>query len=289
MSREVTTIIGETAVQANQVPTDSKQGKTLVLMGICLAMAGIVVTPGFAVRERSGLHENVLQEPKVNLSVQDGRPVAKAITMLEARYGWTITYEDPPYVYAGDIADVTDKVRRDLDKYPKGAAPRVLVPKGGELSFDYNVTSQAGLPPDPVVVVQQLLTASARYGKFRLEKDHGIIHVIPTAIRSISGKWGPTKSVLDTLITLPAKERTGMQTLEAVCAAISNATQMRVVVGTVPLNLFMQHKDHQGAAGQKARQVLVQLFERMSNGKSLSWRLLYGPGTKMYVLNIHVV
>jgi len=251
-------------------------------------MAGIVITPGFAAREHSGLNENVLQGPnRVNLSVHDGRPVAEAIRMLEARYGWIITYEDPPYAYAGDIADVTEQVSRDSYKYPKGGGSRVLVPKGGEL--DFSVPSQTGLPSDPVLVVQQLLMTSTQYGRFRLEKDHTMIHVIPTAMRSISGKWVPTKPALDTLITLPAKERSGMQTLEAVCAAISNASRMRVVVGTVPLNLFMQYKDHQGAASQEARQVLVQLFERMSSGKNLSWRLLYGPGTKRYVLNIHVV
>jgi hypothetical protein len=277
-------------MQGNQVPTHSHEGKSLILIGICLAMTAIAITPSFAKRERDGVDQNVVQESKkVTLFVNDRRPIAKAITMLEARYGWIITYEDPPYVYPADIADVTDNVRRDLDKYPKGAAPRVLVPQGGELSFDYDVTSQTGLPTDPVTVLQQLLMASTHYGQFRLEQDRGIIHVIPTASKGASGKLAGTKSVLDTLITLPAKERTGIQTLEAVCAAISHATGVRVIVGTVPLNLFMQHKDQQGVAGQQARQVLVQLFEMMGNERKLSWQLFYGPGTKRYVLNIHMV
>jgi hypothetical protein len=277
-------------MQANKLCDTLPRRRTCVLVLLCSAVTGILVIPGFTARGGGGLSKEVPQKPvKVSLSVQEPRPVAKAIVVLEARYGWIVTYEDPRYAYSDDIADVTEKVRNDLHKSQAGDARRVLIPKGGELSFNYYVAPQTGLPPDPVVVVQQLLTASSQYGSFRLEKDHGIIHVIPTAIKGISGKLAPTKSVLDASITLAATERTGMQTLEALCAAISNTTKVQVVVGTVPLNLFMHHKDHQGVAGQRARQVLVQLFERMSNGKNLSWQLLYGPGTKMYALNIHVV
>jgi hypothetical protein len=42
------------------------------------------------------------------LTVQDARPVAKAIQELENRYGWRITYEDPPYIHNSDITDVTE-------------------------------------------------------------------------------------------------------------------------------------------------------------------------------------
>ncbi len=42
------------------------------------------------------------------VTVQSGRPVAEAIQELEKRYGWQITYEDPPYVHYSDITDVTD-------------------------------------------------------------------------------------------------------------------------------------------------------------------------------------
>lgn len=280
-------------MKANRVPPDTSRSKACLLIALSLAVAGLVIMPGFSARGLDRLPENVPQQlNKINISVQDGRPVAKAIMMLEAKYGWVITYEDPRYVYADDIADVTEKVRRDLHKYPKGGAPKVLVPKGGALSFEYDVMSQTNLPRDPGVVVQQLLNAqaaSANSGKFRMEKDNKIIHVIPTAINDSSGKLAPHTSVLDAVITLPAKKRTGLQTLEALCAAISKATQTRVVVGTIPFNSFLQHKDEQGVRGRKARQALVQLLQSVSHGMNLSWQLFYGPGTKMYVLNIHVV
>src|SRR5256885_13941815 len=69
------------------------------------------------------------------LSVDDARPLAEAIVLLESKFGGVITYEDPAYVYSGDISDVTESVRRDLDKFEPGKAPRVLVPKGGKFDF----------------------------------------------------------------------------------------------------------------------------------------------------------
>jgi hypothetical protein len=57
-----------------------------------------------------------------------------------------MTYEDPRYVYSGEIKDVTLSVRRDLDKYMPGEAPRVLIPRGDTLTFDYDVTSDTNRP-----------------------------------------------------------------------------------------------------------------------------------------------
>jgi hypothetical protein len=75
------------------------------------------------------------------LSVNDGSPVAKAIEELVARYGYVITYEDPRYAYEGDLQDVTTQVRRDLDQYPPGKAPKVIVPRGGKLSVTLSTST----------------------------------------------------------------------------------------------------------------------------------------------------
>lgn len=266
--------------------------RSCLFMTISLVVVVEIIMPSFAARRRAGVRENVAQESnKVVLSVEDPRPVAKAILMLESKYGWTITYEDPRYVFAGDIADVTEKVRRDLHKYQKRHAPRVLIPKGGELIFEYDVVS-LNLPPNPGVVVQQLLDAqgaSANSAKFRMEWSDKLIHVIPIAVKSRSGKLMPQESVLDAVITIPAKERTGLQTLEVLCSAISRVTQRRVVVGAIPSAMFLQHRDQLGAESQRARDTLVQLLERTSKGMKLSWQLFYDPGMKIYALNIHVV
>lgn len=231
-------------------------------------------------------------EEKVTISVEDGRPVATAIMMLEARFGWVITYEDPRYTNAGDISDVTEKVRRDLHKFKPGRAPKVLVPKGGPLVFEYDARGDSKHPPDPNVIVQGLLTAhdeSGNAGRFRLVSGDRITHVVPAAIKDISGRVVLQTSLLDVTISIRAKERNGLRMLEALCAEVSKSVQLPVVVGTVPYGLFLQHKDNQGVLNMKARDVLVQLLKRAGKGMRLSWRLLYDPGMRMYALNIHPV
>jgi len=229
---------------------------------------------------------------KVRISVEDGRPLAAAITMLEARFGWVITYEDPRYANAGDISDVTEKVRRDLHKFKPGRAPKVLVPKGGSLVFEYDYGADSKQRPDPNLILKALLeahTGSGNAGRFRLERGAQITHVVPAAIKDISGRFAPQESLLDVAISLPPKERTGLQMLYALCTELSKSVQLRVVVGTIPHGLFLQHKDNQGVERMIARDVLVQLIERAGRGTRLSWQLFYDPGLKMYALNIHHV
>ena len=280
-------------MESNQLLSKVLRGKTVVLTFLCVVIAGVVMSSSLAAPEGNELTDKVPQRlRKVSLAVEDPRPVAKAITMLEARYGWIITYEDPRYAYADDIVDVTEKVRRDLHKHPQGQAPRVLIPRGGHLSFEYDVIADTNLPSSPGVVVRQLLNAqaaSATSARFRFETSNAIIHVIPNAIKDQSGRLTPQQSLLDTVVSLPADERTGLRTLEALTESIGKATQSRIVVGSVPVGLFLRHKDRHGVAGQKAREVLAELLERISPGRALSWQLLYDPGMKIYVMNIHAL
>ena len=86
-----------------KVDAEALLGKICLDIFVLSAMLGIVIMPGFAARGRGEIYRHHPQQlKKVNLSVEDGRPVAKAIRILEARYGWVITYEDPRFVYAAD-------------------------------------------------------------------------------------------------------------------------------------------------------------------------------------------
>ena len=80
-----------------------------------------------------------------------------------------------------------------------------------------------------------------------------------------------------------------MQLLDTICSRISQATETRIAVGTIPLNLFLHRRTQRGAASQKARDVLATMLEDIKGGTNLSWRLFYDPGMKTYVLNIHQV
>jgi hypothetical protein len=95
-------------------------------------------------------------DPDERLSVDNGRPLAEAILILETRLRTVINYEDPPYVYRGDMDDVTESVRRDLDKFAPRKAPRVFVPKGGKLEFV--VVQHANGSPDASRTLAKLVS-----------------------------------------------------------------------------------------------------------------------------------
>lgn len=273
-------------MRLNPTPSDARNGKNRVLWLTCLSVVVLVIGSGFV----GGRGAQV--DSRMRLSVQDSRPLAKAIEVLQTRSGLAITYEDPLYVNDGEVADVTPKVRKDLNRFRPGEAPKVLIPKGGAVSIDYKVSPGTDRPADPMAAVQQLVkehSASGNAGVFRVEQSGQMIHVIPAAFRNREGVITPQQSVLDAVITLPAEERSGVQTLQAICEAISQATGTRVVVGVIPLNLFIHHRDRQGGVSRKARDMLVNLLENIKKGTNLSWRLLYDPGMGTYALNIHIV
>jgi hypothetical protein len=225
--------------------------------------------------------------------VNDGRPVAEAAWQLEKRYGWVITYEDPIYVYSSEIVDVTTQISRNLDQYKPGEAPKVFVPKGGELSIDLNLNSETGRPVDsPESVMQQVLDANTEAGyagRFRLESDGQILHIIPTAYRDRFGALLPQQSVLDSIITIPSQERSDLQSLELLRDEVGRITRTKIGFGTFDPNLFANSRNRLSAHREKARYYLVRLLENAAPDTSLSWRLLYDPTMKIYFLNIHEV
>ena len=185
------------------------------------------------------------------ITVQDPRPVAKAIEELEDRYGWQITYEDPPYIYYSDITDVTDtpwpgvpvqsqSKLQSLQREP-AAHHRTLVPKGGSFSFTLPSAN-----PDEFGAVEALVksyNASRGGNVFAVTQGVGLLHVVP---RNVTGSFGylePVKPVLDTVITVEPKERTALALLEEVCRKISIGTNTNVVVGECPDKYVGSHED----------------------------------------------
>src|SRR5687768_12629780 len=124
-----------------------KQNHLRFLLGLTVV---VVITTMLAVAG-SSMHE----PGKDRISVDDARPVARAAETLEQKYGWVVTYEDPRYAHESDLVDVTEKVRKDLDEYKPGQAPKLFVPKGGQLDFEYDVDPLTKTPVSAHLVVQQ--------------------------------------------------------------------------------------------------------------------------------------
>jgi len=230
---------------------------------------------------------NVSASPKT-LTIQSGRPVAEAILELEKRYGWQITYEDPPYIHHGDIADVSDTdwpgapVRSPSQLQSLIGNERTLVPKGGSLTF-----TLPSADPDELGAVEALVKSyneSHRGFEFAVVRGASLLQGVPRKARGLSGNLEPVKPVLDTVITIEPRERTSEALLEEVLKKVSIATNTHVVFGTVPYNLLHRSKTSIGGSGKTARSILEQWI--LEEDAGLSWRLLYSPDEKDYALNI---
>ena len=108
-------------MQANQSSSIDRRRKNHLLVALCLAMAGLFILVGFA---GSGRGSQGVSE--IKLSVEDPRPVLKAIEMLERKYGWVITYEDPRYAHDSEIADTKLNIRKDLNNHKSGESTKFL-------------------------------------------------------------------------------------------------------------------------------------------------------------------
>jgi hypothetical protein len=135
------------------IHADLKQQVSGITQPVCVATAALCGLENESRKPTAGQ-----AAARVILALDDPRPLAQAVLELEAQFGLLITYEDPAYAFKGDISDVTATVRRDLDKYQPGEAPRVLVPKGGRFVFSYD----ASQTHDPLNLLRQLVTAYHR-------------------------------------------------------------------------------------------------------------------------------
>jgi hypothetical protein len=222
------------------------------------------------------------------LAVEGPRPVADAISALEQQYGVLVSYEDARYVNSGDVADVTDQVARDLDKYPPGQGPRILAPRTHRLAIQYSVDAN-GKPQDVPSILQAIIDAEAKVGTvFELRDLNGSYAVVPKRTRGLDGMLHDETPVLDARIDLPDVDRSAAELLEAICSAVSKVTSMQVENGMVPMNFFLQTRVRRGASNDVARDVLRSSFLQIG-GSRLVWSLLYDPGDKAYALNVHFV
>jgi len=225
-------------------------------------------------------------QPPVKLSVNDPRPVAEAVKQLQEKYGWIITYEDPRLSNESDLQDETDPKHRQA--HPGGK--RALTPKGGTFEISYFVSPVTGKPEDPRELLQRLLNAHAASdnpGRFELKQTGRVFHVIPEQVKDVRGRWAHQASILEIPITFPEKERSVLETLETITSALSSASQMKIVIGAIPLNLFVRHRTTQSASSEPARDVLIRTLD--STNRKFSWRLLHDPGVNMLALNVRSV
>jgi hypothetical protein len=215
----------------------------------------------------------------ITINVNSGRPLASVIEQIEKRSGQVITYEDPFYLYAADIEDVTLAVRRD-----GRTEPRVMVPRGGPFFFRYPAAAR-----DQLVVLERLIqeySLSGHPGVFRLIRTGDVYHVVPSERRNFTGAFEPHASLLDANISVPVGDRTALEMVKAITEAVSSPGVARIAVGTVPLNAMIRTHIQGGAIAESARTALLRTLDAIHS--QLSWQLFCDPGpTPVCALNVH--
>ena len=221
-------------------------------------------------------------------TVEDPRPLAKALESLETSYDVPITYEDAPYVNAGEIADVTFQVRGS-----QSGGRRILVPRGGSLSFAYEAAEEP-LANDAArlaasAAITGLLTNYQTAGGARFVMVPGSIplHVVPARVIDQAGQMQSLKPILDTPVSLPARPRTAAELVGDLCEALTRTSGQTVIPGNIPYALLGRQQTSFSVSNMAARSALDQLFAEID--AKLSWQLFHDPGLNWYVLNIHLV
>jgi hypothetical protein len=208
------------------------------------------------------------------LSVEAPRPMATAVQKLNQTYGYRISYEDPRYVYAGDLVQMP--------------AARLRVPKGGRFTAEVQPSKGAEAVLEQTIVA---FTAATPGLRFQLRKDGAMYHVVPAGARDRNGHQIAQTSILDTAISLPAIERNAYDTIVALCRAISAASGVKVEAGMTGFEpgASWEPTYSVGAAAEPARAVLKRALDEIAKDRSLmTWTLLFGDQTtdNAYALNL---
>lgn len=219
------------------------------------------------------------------------RPVLRAVLDLSKTYDYSyvITYEDPIYVYPGDLSDVTSQ--RNITPY---SARRILIPLGGSLQLPLpggSSISQQGM----YTLLQQLVESwndSSQGGShFQVEEDSHGFHIVPTEVRDTTGSWRAVVSIMDDLISLPTESRTEDQMFQAICDALSFSANVHIY--SLPEGgLIIGHRSPAkytlGATDESAESVMTRAF-KMLGQTPRAWYLLYDPTMHAYYMNINRV
>jgi len=220
------------------------------------------------------------------ITITDPRPVNAAIHQLQSIFGWPITYEDPPVVFAGDIEDVTARVRKDGKSADEPGILRILVARSHTFSFtlgDRTALKRGTRAPEELAraaIMEMLKSYSESTGgatQFALSDSNGIFHVVPTRGRNLSGDPEPVAPILDSVVTISPGQRTAEELISAVCSAV--ATQKGVRVSFPKLGNLLRQRITQIASlpNESARSIPSRLFAEIASPQPVSWGLLYQP------------
>lgn len=157
---------------------------TAAVFVLAMAAAGLAQPEPKHVRELVSSGKVSQVADRLVIQVEDPRPLGEAIWLLEQKFGWWITYEDPPYLADSDMWDVTAPEVR-------AASPtrRAFVPRANPIRLEFPLPP-SGAPESPRSVLEALLDRNREAGNpgvFRVLESGAMYHVVPVATRDRRG------------------------------------------------------------------------------------------------------
>jgi hypothetical protein len=235
----------------------------------------------------------------VRVEVNSARPLKAAIDSVEEQIGMPINYEDPRFTASVDVQDVTDQVQSPRQRTANPNV-RIIVPKGGAL-----VSVRTPLADTPTIGdALSLLTeirgqheASGYPGRFRVRQVGDMVTVDPISVRTLDGSWKSSVAAMDTPVTFPMMKRNAAETLILIAKTLTDSLGIKVGLGRFPMIAFANANVEIGSSDEPAGTVITRLFGQLSAVQSpragdlsrYSYRLLYDPGVKYYLLHVHAV
>jgi hypothetical protein len=227
-------------------------------------------------------------EGTVHILANNPRPLAQALDALREKYGWSVSYEDPRWLFKSDWKEAAGTPA-------DSNAP--LFPAGGRFAAEFPASLAASAPPasaqtssaeeeKAVRLIVEAYNRGDNPGRFELRKSTpGNLSVVGVAAHDAKGQVSPQKAIFDSLLTLPRSQRSATETIQLLCEKLSSISGTNVSLGVTPRNLLDHNQVTVGGAEVAARDLLLEILT-LTHGNCY-WRLLFDPNSKGYLLNLH--
>jgi len=225
-------------------------------------------------------------EPQV---ITSGRPLDLAADLLQGRYGKPVTYEDPIWMWGGDVEP--------------NARGNALWPRDRSFSLPVETRLDQAQIDDAALLgkVLQAYHQQTDGPVFRIAQSRWGLHILPAQARNGAGQFVSVKSMLDAHIDVPVANRTPFGHFQAICAAVTDSVGIKLEPFSPSLNrLFapngirppkvLTDKDEEqisfawGATGLIAREAVISLLDQSST--TLTWKVLCQAGEVSCVFSL---
>jgi hypothetical protein len=223
------------------------------------------------------------QERTATIVTKTSRPLADLAQALVLKEGWLVDYEDPAYIFPGDLINVTQT--QTASTLTAGASFWGV--RSTPVTFTFPFRSASPTLKNPAALISTLLAVNRQAGNpgiFQVVPNGRHLQILPAQAKNDVGILVPQVSALDRAISFPTAVRSGLEIVDLIRDQLRNAG-FRIGVGTIPTNYLTQTEMSIGATSEPARNVLLEMINglhwRNTNitvpTSQLVWRVLCVP------------